>query len=119
MQNDVNNMFLQQAQSTIDLNPEDLTLVRFGNLFPLLIPFVMCILIVQMMLIYLFRKVAPVWLLPQIKESGPFWILRRVSQIINTKTSNEQGTHSVDLLQLMLDASTKDAIHVSNSIYFL
>ena len=79
----------------------------------------MCIIISQVMLTFLFRKIAPEWFLPQIKELGPFWILNRVSQVINTKTSNEKQINSVDLLQLMLDASTKDAIQVRNYIDIL
>jgi hypothetical protein len=114
MQNDINNMFLRQAQLTIDTNLEDLIALRIGNLFPFLIPFVMVFLIIQMLLIYLFRKIAPDWFLPQIKELGASWIINRVSQIINAKTSNENQIHSVDLLQLMLDASTKNAIQVRN-----
>jgi hypothetical protein len=116
MQNDIDNMFLRKAQSTVDLNPESLALVRFGNLFPFLIPFLMCIIIIQVMLSYLFRKIAPAWFLPQIEELAPFWILNRVGQVINKRTLNENQTHSIDLLQLMLDASTKDAVKVRNHI---
>ena len=68
--------------------------------------------IYTMLFIYLFRKIAPEWFLPQIKELGAFWILNRVSQIIKAKTSNENQVHTVDLLQLMLDSSTKSSIQV-------
>jgi len=116
MQNDIDNMFLHKAQLTVDMNPENLPSVKIGNLFPFLIPFVMCIIIIREMLIYLFRKIAPAWFLPQIEELAPFWILNRVGQVIDKRTVNENQTNSVDLLQLMLDASTKDAVKVRNHI---
>jgi hypothetical protein len=115
MQNDIDNMFLRKAQSTVDFDPDNLILVKFGNLFPILIPFVMCIILGKFMLIYLFRKIAPAWFLPQIEEPGPSWIINRVDQVINKRTSNENQSSSIDLLQLMLDASTKDRINDDES----
>jgi hypothetical protein len=72
MQNDIDNMFLRKAQLTVDINPDKSALVKIGNLFPFFIPFVMCIIIIQLLLIYLFRKIAPTWFLPQIEEVAPF-----------------------------------------------
>ena len=115
MQNDIDNMFLQKAQLTIDLNPDHLMLIKLANLFPFLGPLVRCIIIGQMIFIYLFRKIAPTWFLSQIQELAPFWILNRVEQVINTRTASELSqnqSHPVDLLQLMLDASTTNAIEV-------
>jgi len=109
MQNDIDNIFLRKAQLTVDMNPENLIMIKIGNLFPFLIPFVMFIIISRVILTHLFRKLVPKWFLPQIEESAPFWIINRVDQIINEKQS-----HSVDLLQLMLDASTKETIKVRN-----
>jgi cytochrome P450 family 3 subfamily A len=118
IQNDIDNMFLRKAQPTIDLTPKKLTLVKFGHLFPFFIPFVMCLIVCRVILSYLFQKIAPAWLLPQIEELPPFWILNRVHQIINQRTLNENQLHPIDLLQLMLDASTKDDVKVRNFIYF-
>lgn len=111
MQNDIDNIFLRKAQLTVDLNPEDLTLVKIGNLFPFLIPFVMCIMIVQAILSHLFRKIAPSWFLPQIEEIAPVWIINRASQVIKQRISNMNQSKSIDLLQLMLDASTKEHVN--------
>ena len=119
MQNDIDNMFLRKAQATIDLDPDNLFLVKFGNLFPFLIPFFACILTGVMLLVYLFRKIVPAWFLPQLEELPPTWILHRVKQVIDSRTSNEKQSRSVDLLQLMLDASTKHKIQVRNHIQFL
>jgi cytochrome P450 len=119
MQNDVNNMFLRKAQLSIDVNPDNLTAVKLANIFPILTPLVMMYLIGQMLLLHLFRKIVPAWFLPQIEEMAPFWILNRVNQVINMRTtakSDPKQPHPVDLLQLMLDASTKDAIKVSGLI---
>ena len=117
MQNDIDNEFLRKAQLTIDLNPDNLALVKVGSLFPFLIPFITCIMVGQVILSYLFRKIAPIWFLPQIEEIPGFWILNRVEQVINQRTSNEKPTYSADLLQLMLDSSTKNDIQVRNYLF--
>lgn len=108
MQNDPNNIFLQKAQSSIDINPDNLFLVRLGNILPFLIPFSRLLIIGQVLFSYTFRKIAPSWFLPQIEEPPPFWIIARAFNIINTRTSS---THHIDLLQLMIDASTKENIN--------
>jgi hypothetical protein len=82
MQNDIDNIFLRKAQLTVDMNPEDLIMVKLGNLFPFLIPFIKWIIIIRVILFYLFRKIAPAWFLPQIEEAPPFWIINRAQQII-------------------------------------
>lgn len=113
--------FFRKAKLTIDLNPENLLLVKFGNLFPFMIPLVRMILLSQMIFAYAFRKVAPAWLLPQIEELAPVWIINRAHQIIEARLSSQSNlnqAHPVDLLQLMLDASTKDQIKVEFSSYF-
>jgi cytochrome P450 len=116
MQNDIDNIFLRKAQLTVDMNPEDLIMVKLGNLFPFLIPFIKWIIIIRVILFYLFRKIAPAWFLPQIEEAPPFWIINRAQQIIDKKLSNDQQTYSIDLLQLMLDASTKDSINNESKV---
>ena len=116
MQNDLDNIFLHKAKSVIDINPENLPLIRFGNIFRFLIPFIMFFMIVRALSCYLFRKIAPAWFLPQIEEAAPFWIIHRTQQIIDQKLSNDQQTRSVDLLQLMLDASTKDYVNDQSKV---
>jgi hypothetical protein len=121
MQNDVNNMFLKKAQLTIDLNPDKLVLCKIGNLFPFLTPLVIFLMASRAISSFLFRKLAPAWFLPQIEEFAPVWIFNRVENIIKTKTSSkskDDQSHSVDLLQLMLDASTKNDVNVNNYIFF-
>ena len=116
MQNDLDNLFFRQAKATVDVNPEDLPVIKFGNIFPFLIPFVMLFVIARAILFHLFRKIAPAWFLPQIEEDAPFWIMNRAQEIINQKLSNDQQAHSVDLLQLMLDVSTKDSINDESKV---
>jgi hypothetical protein len=114
MQNDIDNIFLRKAQASIDENPEKYFLIKLGNLMPFLIPILSYILIGQMLLFHLFRKVAPEWFLPQIEEFPPFWMLNQVESVINARTTSNSNKkqNRVDLLQLMLDASTHDDIKV-------
>ena len=111
MQNDLENLFFHKAKQAIDNNIDDLLAIRIGNIFPFLIPFATLFIIARVVLFHLFRKLAPAWFLPQIEEDSAFWIINRAEEIINQKLSNDQQARSVDLLQLMLDASTKDSIN--------
>ena len=116
MQNDPDNIFFRKAQGAVDVNPETFTLVKIGNIFPFLIPFAMVLMVIQIKLLHLFRKITPLWFLPQIEEADRFWIMNRAQEIINQKLSNNQQAHSVDLLQLMLDSSTKDSVNDESKV---
>ena len=116
MQNDLDNVFLRKAKTVIDVNPATLPLIKFGNVFPFLIPLIMFLMIVRELSCYLFRKIPPAWFLPQIEEFAPFWIIRRTQQIIDQKLSDPQQTHAVDLLQLMLNSSTKEYVNDESKV---
>lgn len=111
MQNDIDNTFLRKAKLVTSSNPDDPLLSKLGNLFPFLIPLSKTLLIAQAMSLHLFRRFAPSWFLPQLEENPRFWINKRTRQIIDQKLSNTQNKHAVDLLQLILDASTKDYVN--------
>ena len=116
MQNDTENIFLRKAKLITASSPDDPTLSKLGNLFPYLIPLLRFVMIAQATSLYLFRKIAPAWFLPQFEENPRFWINNRTQQVIDQKLSNKQETHAVDLLQLMLDASTKDFVNDESKV---
>ena len=116
MQNDIDNTFLRKAKLITGSSPDDPLLSKFGNLFPFLIPLLKSVMIAQAISFYLFRKIVPSWFLPQVEESPRFWINNRAQQIIDQKLSNDQGKRAVDLLQLILDASTKDYVNDESKV---
>ncbi len=107
MQNDIDNLFLHKSQLVIASNLEKFTTIKLGNLMPFLIPFLTCVMVDQVMLAALFRKVAPTWFMPKIEELPAFWVMNRIDNIITARTSatSHEKQRSVDLLQLMLDAA--------------
>jgi hypothetical protein len=116
MQNDIDNVFMRKCKLAVDDNPERLLLTKLGNLMPLFIPILLYVMVGQMLLGALIRAVAPAWFLPQIEGLPALWILNQVETIINARRqANYSGKHhQVDLLQLMLDAATRDEIKVNS-----
>ena len=110
MQNDTDNILMRKCKLAIDDNPERLLLTKLGNLMPLFIPILLYIMNGQMLLGKLIRAVAPAWFLPQIEGLPALWILNQVETIINARRqANYIDKHQqVDLLQLMLNAATRD-----------
>jgi hypothetical protein len=116
MQNDIDNLFMRKCKLAVDDNPERLFLTKLGNLMPFSIPILLYVMVGQMLLGTLIRAVAPAWFLPQIEGLPALWILNQAETIINArKQANYSGKHhQVDLLQLMLDAATRDDIKVKS-----
>ena len=116
MQNDIDNVFMHKCKLVVDENPERLPLIKLGNLIPHLIPFLLNVMVGQMLLGTIIRAVAPAWLLPQIEGRPALWILNQVETLISArKQANCSGKHhQVDLLQLMLDVATCDDIKVNS-----
>jgi hypothetical protein len=114
-QNNIDNIFMRKCKLAVDDNPERLFLTKLGNLMPFLIPILLYVMIGQMFLGTLIRKVAPTWFSPQIEGVPALWILNQLGTIIDArKQANNNGKHDqVDLLQLMLDVATRDDIKVS------
>jgi hypothetical protein len=115
MQNDIDNIFMRKCKLAVDDNPERLLVTKLGNLMPFFIPILLYIMVGQMLLGALVRAVVPARFLPEIEGIPALWILNQVETIINDrKKANYSGKHhEVDLLQLMLDAATRDDIKVN------
>ena len=121
MQNDIDNIFMRKCKSAIDDNPERLILTKLGNLMPFLIPILLYIMIGQTLLGIFIRAVFPAWFLPQLQGVPALWILNQVKTIIDArKQENYSGKHHQDdLLQLMLDAATRNDMKVSSIEYII
>ncbi len=119
MQNDIDNVFMRKCKLAVYENPERLFLTKLGNLMPFLIPILLKIMFGQMWLGAVIRTVAPLWFLPKIEGVPALWILNQVETIINArKQANYSNQHTqIDLLQMMLDAATRDDIKVNSQEY--
>ncbi|CAF0884146.1 unnamed protein product [Rotaria sp. Silwood1] len=107
MQNDVSNIYLRKSAGTFELDVEKLTIVKLTNLLPFFVTpfryFYLGQIAVRRALIRLIPSLSN-----YIEETPGSWLTNRVKEVVNFR--NESLTTSprkrVDLLQLMIDAST-------------
>ncbi|CAF4984577.1 unnamed protein product, partial [Rotaria sp. Silwood1] len=108
IQNDIDNEYFKKAEKNIEENLEKNPLIRLGHLMPRLIPLLTYVMIVQVQLKRFAHK-----FIRNIEEMPRFWLLERVKDIIDIRTSsydNDNVKRKVDLLQLMLDTATREQV---------
>ncbi|CAF1133079.1 unnamed protein product [Rotaria sordida] len=113
MQNDVDNIYLQKSGGTFDVDVDKLTIVKLTNLLPFFITPFRYFYLGQIALRRILIRLIPV-LSNYIEESPGSWLTNRVKDVVNfrNKSLTTNTIKRVDLLQLMIDASTYD--HVKN-----
>ncbi len=113
MQNDINNPYLQKSAEVFKIDIDKLFIFRLASLMPFLArpihDFALCMVDI--------RKLLTKWipsLNNYIKEYPSIWLMNRVQEVIDRRTKSASNLRKhVDLLQLMMDASTTDKVIVS------
>ncbi|CAF4163064.1 unnamed protein product, partial [Rotaria sordida] len=118
MQNDVDNIYLQKSGGTFDVDVDKLTIVKLTNLLPFFITPFRYFYLGQIALRRILIRLIPV-LSNYIEESPGSWLTNRVKDVVNcrNKSLTTNTIKRVDLLQLMIDASTYDHVKVRLLIY--
>jgi hypothetical protein len=112
MQNDINNPFLQKSAEFFQVDPDELLVVKLSNLVPFLArPLHDLIFSIPNIREFLTKFIPPLGSF--IKEFPSIWLMNRVQDVIDLRTKSSNLRKRVDLLQLMMDASTTDKIVVS------
>jgi len=112
MQNDINNPYLQKSAEFFQVDPDELLVVKLSNLVPFLArPLHDLIFSIPNIREFLTKFIPP--LAGFIKEFPSIWLMNRVQDVIDLRTKSSNLRKRVDLLQLMMDASTTDKIVVS------
>lgn len=113
MQNDVNNIYLKKSAETFAVDVDKLAIVKLTDLLPILIkPFCYFYLGqvgIRRALIKMFPKLGK-----YIDETPGSWLTNRVKDVVSLRNRSSVTTTKkrIDLLQLMIDASTTDEVMV-------
>jgi hypothetical protein len=113
MQNDINNPYLKKAAEDFETDFSLLSIVKLSNLIPFLARPVHDI----FFSVEDIRKFLTKWipfLNNYVNELPAIWLINRVQDVINLRTKSPAHLRNrVDLLQLMMDASTSEKVIVS------
>ena len=112
MQNDINNIYLRKSAETFEVDVDNLSIVKLTNLLPFFeLPFIYFYrsqIAIRRTLIRIFPNLSN-----YIEESPGSWLTNRVKEVVSLRNkSSSNSIKRVDLLQLMIDASTSDDVKV-------
>jgi hypothetical protein len=114
MQNDVNNIYLQKSAEVFKIDGDQLPAVRLANLIPILARPMHGMLFGLAGVKHKLTNIIPA-LNQYVTEHPAIWMMRRVQDVVDLRTkSSSSEVKRVDLLQLMMDATTNDKITVSS-----
>jgi len=113
MQNDINNPYLQKSAEVIKTDVDQLVIHRLSSLMPFLAhPMRDLIFSIPNICEFLTKFIPPLGSF--IKELPSIWMMNRVQEVIDLRSKSPSNLRKrIDLLQLMMDASTSDKIIVS------
>ena len=112
MQNDTDNIYLRKSAGTFEVDVDQLSIVKLTNVLPVFDTpfrwFYLSQIAVRRLLIRMMPRLGE-----HIDETPGSWLTNRVREVVDLRTSALANSEKrIDLLQLMLDASTGDDIHV-------
>ncbi|CAF1280749.1 unnamed protein product [Rotaria magnacalcarata] len=112
MQNDVDNIYLKKSAETFAVDVDKLFIVKMTDLFPFVVNPFCKFYLGQVAIRRLLIRLFPV-LSKYIEETPGSWLTNHVRDVVNLRTSSSTATmiKRIDLLQLMIDASTTCDIH--------
>ena len=114
MQNDVNNIYMRKSAETFELDVDKLSIVKLTNLLPFCGSPFRYFYLSQVAVRRALIKIIPV-LSAYIEETPGSWLTNRVREVVKLRTktlSTTSTTKRIDLLQLMIDASTRETVKV-------
>ena len=113
MQNDINNPYLQKSAAVLEMDPNKMIIFKLTSLMEFLATPLRYCLFAQIAIFRLLTTLIPP-LNKYIPEISGYWLMNRVQDVVDLRAkSSPDSKNRVDLLQLMLDASTNDDIQVS------
>jgi hypothetical protein len=110
MQNDVDNIYLRKSAETFELDVDKLSIVKLTNLLPFFVNPFRYFYLGQVAVRRALIKIFPA-LSSYIEETPGSWLTNRVREVVKLRSNSASGKR-VDLLQLMMDASTHDQVKV-------
>ncbi|CAF3407167.1 unnamed protein product [Rotaria sp. Silwood1] len=105
MQTDIDNEYMHKAEILTKKSFEKHPLIRLSYLMPWLIPILSYIVVGQAIFMHVLHK----WK-KTAEELPRFWFVDRLCHIVDARASFDETKRCIDLLQLMLDASTPNEI---------
>jgi len=114
MQNDVDNIYLRKSAETFELDVDKLSIVKLTNLLPFFVNPFRYLYLSQVAVRRALIKIFPA-LSSYIEETPGSWLTNRVREVVKLRSNPSSTTpvgKRVDLLQLMMDASTHDKVQV-------
>jgi hypothetical protein len=115
MQNDIDNIYLRKSAETFELDVDKLSIVKLTNLLPFFVNPFRYLYIGQVAVRRALIKMFPA-LSSYIEETPGSWLTNRVREVVKLRSKSAPGKR-VDLLQLMMDASTDDQVKVRLNIF--
>jgi hypothetical protein len=124
MQNDINNPYLQKSAALFETDGTKMILFKLSNLMSFLAGPLRSFMFAQIAVSQMLNK----WIPPlrkYIPEMSAYWLMNCVQDVVDLRTkSSSNSIKRVDLLQLMIDASTDEDIQVNflflyMKIYFI
>ena len=112
MQNETDNIYLRKSAGTFEVDVDQLSIVKLTNVLPMFDTpfrrFYLSQIAVRRLLIRMMPSLSK-----SIEETPGSWLTNRVREVVDLRTNALANSEKrMDLLQLMLDASTHDDIHV-------
>ena len=112
MQNDINNPYLQKSAALFQSNSAQAGLLKLSELIPAFANVLRMCFLAQVSVSEILTKVIPS-LKKYIPEMPAYWLMNRVQDVVDLRTkSSSDLIKRVDLLQLMIDASTNEPVQV-------
>ncbi|CAF0825035.1 unnamed protein product [Adineta ricciae] len=103
MQNDTENIYLKKSAGAFELDIDQLLIVKLTNLLPIFIQPFRYFYLFQIAIRRALIRFIP-FLKDYIEETPGSWLTNRVRDVVNLR--KQSPTKRIDLLQLMIDAST-------------
>lgn len=112
VQNDTNHIYLRKSAGIFELDIDKLSIVKLTNLFPCFENPLRYIYLGQVAVRRALIQLFPV-LGDYIEETPISWLINRLRDVVDFRHSTMPETGKrMDLLQLMIDASTRDEVQV-------
>ncbi|CAF2404456.1 unnamed protein product [Rotaria sp. Silwood2] len=110
MQNDINNPYLQKSAAILKIDVDELLFIRLSNLMPILARPLHDIFFGMAHIRNKLVELIP-FMSNYLKESPDVWLLNRVQDVVDLRMKSSANLKNrVDLLQLMMDATTNDKV---------
>ncbi|UJR11334.1 hypothetical protein I4U23_015515 [Adineta vaga] len=107
LQNDIDNSYMKKSLALFSRDPEKMFLVRISNLMPFFVPLLIQFMKYSIKLINLFKMLIPS-LMTNLEGPPQLWIIKQIDTLVQQRLHSDNKR--IDLLQLMLDASSDEIV---------